>query len=907
MPWWPRLCIAVAIALASVALLGRRLPPGAAMTRGSYDLSLRLSAPWNPVISTGEVVIVYIDVVSHDELGQSPIQPWDRRLHADLVRRLTAAGARAIVFDIIFDTEWANAAVDDEFAAAMRDSKRVILGAEVAGSGHQPADREGTRSRTLKLPIPKFVTASAGEGLANLLSDDDFTVRERFDGFPDQNLRSLAESTARFARPAGAADTAERRWLRYYGPTLTIPSVSYHTALAPKGVPDAMFRDRVVLIGARPQTGMFEDRRDEFRSPFPNTGSTEAFMPGVEVHATHVLNLLRNDGLRRLPWGAEVAIVFLGAIVFGFAITWVRTVVAGMACGLGLIVVLVLVPVGVVTADVWFPWMIVAAFQIPAGMLHAVVLEQVVGFRERRWLDHLRRKAEAQNREKAALLDKARDAILVQELGGAISYANPGAAQLYGWDVATLLENGLPPTALAASEAQRSAARETALARGEWQGELEQLTRTGAVVHVQSRWTLIKDPGGRPKSLLIINSDITEKKRIEAQYLRAQRLEAVGALAGGMAHDLNNALSPVVLGVQMLRQRPIDDETASILEAMETNATRGTEMVRQVLAFARGQDGGSELVNVRLVLRELERMLRQTFPRGIRVDSLVSDDVWSVRANATRIHQVLLNLCLNARDAMPQGGVLTLAADNVELGATEAAEIPGCTPGAYVVLTVSDTGTGISQELLERIFEPFFTTKPAGKGTGLGLATVNHIVRSLGGVIHVQSQPGSGTTFEVYLPRVEPGTQDTVLLVAAGRGTCVLVIDDEHAMRQLLAATVDACGHRAITAPDATEGIARFKRIDVNQMVAVVLDGNLPEGDVAAVLEHVRSLPVRIPVVRLMDAMAIARPAPGISRPVFTAPEYLITLSRPVQPNDLIQAFSAAAELRTSRLRGAPR
>ena len=132
MPWWPRLCIAVAIALASVALLGRRLPPGAAMTRGSYDLSLRLSAPWNPVISTGEVVIVYIDVVSHDELGQSPIQPWDRRLHADLVRRLTAAGARAIVFDIIFDTEWANAAVDDEFAAAMRDSKRVILGAEVA-------------------------------------------------------------------------------------------------------------------------------------------------------------------------------------------------------------------------------------------------------------------------------------------------------------------------------------------------------------------------------------------------------------------------------------------------------------------------------------------------------------------------------------------------------------------------------------------------------------------------------------------------------------------------------------------------------------------------------------------------------------------------------------------------------
>jgi len=245
---------------------------------------------------------------------------------------------------------------------------------------------------------------------------------------------------------------------------------------------------------------------------------------------------------------------------------------------------------------------------------------------------------------------------------------------------------------------------------------------------------------------------VTDKKRLELEFFRAQRIQSIGALAGGMAHDLNNALAPVLMGLQLLQKQPADEETRRMLSVMEANTHRGADMVRQVLTFSRGRDHDREPLSLGNLVREMEHTVRQTFPKSIKVAALVPPDLWPVMGNATQLHQVLLNLCVNARDAMPAGGELTLATDNAELTAEEVAQFPNGVPGRYVMLIISDTGSGIPPEVLPRIFEPFFTTKPAGQGTGLGLSTLVRIVNQHCGYLNVRSELGRGTTFEVYLP-----------------------------------------------------------------------------------------------------------------------------------------------------------
>ena len=210
--------------------------------------------------------------------------------------------------------------------------------------------------------------------------------------------------------------------------------------------------------------------------------------------------------------------------------------------------------------------------------------------------------------------------------------------------------------------------------------------------------------------MLFINTDVTEKKRLELEFFRAQRIESIGVLAGGMAHDLNNALSPILMGLQLLQKQRSDEETRRMLSVMEENTHRGADMVRQVLLFSRGRDGEKEPLSLGSLVREMERIVRQTFPKSINVAALVPADLWPVLGNATQLHQVLLNLCVNARDAMPHGGELTMAVDNVEVAVDETRQIPNGMPGRFVMLLVSDTGGGIPPEVLPRIFEHFFTT-----------------------------------------------------------------------------------------------------------------------------------------------------------------------------------------------------
>jgi two-component system cell cycle sensor histidine kinase/response regulator CckA len=369
-----------------------------------------------------------------------------------------------------------------------------------------------------------------------------------------------------------------------------------------------------------------------------------------------------------------------------------------------------------------------------------------------------RQQAEEKVHEQAALLDLAKDAIVVRGLDDCIRYWNKSAEGLYGWTAAEVIGRNANELFYEGEEEspQLKQARQQILERGEWVGELQQVTKDGKQIIVESRWTLVRDKAGQPNAKLIINTDITERKKLEAQFLRAQRLETIGALTGGIAHDLNNVLMPIVIGTDYLARTLTSDESRKILQTMSASAKRGSDMIKQILAFARGVGGQPAVLNLKPLLLEMEKFARETFPRAIRIQSSTDPELWPVMGNATQLHQVLLNICVNARDAMPQGGSLRIQAQNVLLENKMTRLHPDPVSGQHVLLAVSDTGQGISPELLEKIFEPFFTTKGPGKGTGLGLSTVQGIVKSHGGFVDVASTLGQGTTFQVYLPAYLP-------------------------------------------------------------------------------------------------------------------------------------------------------
>jgi two-component system cell cycle sensor histidine kinase/response regulator CckA len=363
-----------------------------------------------------------------------------------------------------------------------------------------------------------------------------------------------------------------------------------------------------------------------------------------------------------------------------------------------------------------------------------------------------RREAEAKIREQAALLEMAQDAIVVRDLEDRILYWNKSAERLYGWRADEVLGKNSNDFLYGGDYFRVSQANEQLLAQGEWTGELEQFTRDKKPVVVESRWSLVRDEAGRPKGKLIINTDVTERKKLETQFLRAQRLETIGALAGGIAHDLNNVLVPILLGSQYLSQRLSGGDARKMLETMQASALRGSQMIQQILAFARGVGGEPAPLDVGPLVAEIEKFARETFPRSISVENKTHPGHYVVIGNNTQLHQVLLNLAVNARDAMPHGGVLSLKAANVVLDRKITHLQPEPVSGAYIALSVSDTGHGIPPEMLEKVFEPFFTTKAPGKGTGLGLSTVQGIVKSHNGFLEVSSTLEKGTTFHVYLP-----------------------------------------------------------------------------------------------------------------------------------------------------------
>ncbi|HSI08540.1 MAG TPA: PAS domain S-box protein [Rariglobus sp.] len=450
-----------------------------------------------------------------------------------------------------------------------------------------------------------------------------------------------------------------------------------------------------------------------------------------------------------------------------------------------------------------------------------------------------RKQAEAHIREQAALLDQTQDAVFVRDLGHRILFWNKAAEHIYGWTAAEVVGRAVHEL-IYRDKGQLVAAMDALLKHGVWSGELHQVTKAGVELTIESRLSLLRDERGDPKSILAVNTDVTERKKIEQQFLRAQRLESIGTLAGGIAHDLNNLLSPIVMGIDLLKQFHESPGARPVLENMGHSAKRGADLVKQVLSFARGVEGTRLALQVRTVIGEIESIAGNTFPKNITIETHCASSLWLVTADPTQIHQVLLNLCVNARDAMPDGGLLGLTASNIELDEQYAAMDRGAIPGRYVVVQVSDSGCGMPRAVIDRIFEPFFTTKELGNGTGLGLSTVLGIVRSHGGFVNVCSEPGKGSVFKVYLPALADG--DGVIVPDAeaetlplGNGELILVVDDEVSILEITRQTLEMFGYRVLTAEDGAQAIGLYA-LDREAIAVVLTDMMMPVMDGPALI-----------------------------------------------------------------------
>ena len=463
-----------------------------------------------------------------------------------------------------------------------------------------------------------------------------------------------------------------------------------------------------------------------------------------------------------------------------------------------------------------------------------------------------RERAQERIREQAALLDKARDAISACDLEGRVIYWNKSAERLTGYSVDEIMGQVADALLYEADDPKLKAVHRAVRERGAWLGELRQKTKDGGEIIVESRWTLVRDGAGQPRSILVINSDVTERKQLELQMLRAQRMESIGRLVSGIAHDLGNLLVPILLGAKVLQQRFPDDEKAMRTLAMiQQSGQRGAEMVQQVLAFARGVQGERVPLKVETVIRDVEKLIQEAFPQDIEVTTYLQDDLWRVRGDATQLQQVVINLCVNARDAMPDSGQLTMLAVNLDVDRKMARMNLEAEPGAYVKISVADTGTGIAPDVLGNIFEPFFTTKSVGKGTGLGLSTVYNIVKSHGGFIEVESEVGVGTAFHVFLPvaSADADFQDEdAAEVRGGTGELVLVVDDEAFIRETARQTLEEAGYRVLTASGGQEGLAVLAD-HLNEVAAVVTDLRMPEMSGAETIRMVRQRHPGLPVI----------------------------------------------------------
>lgn len=386
----------------------------------------------------------------------------------------------------------------------------------------------------------------------------------------------------------------------------------------------------------------------------------------------------------------------------------------------------------------------------------------------------------------------------------------------------------------------------------------------------------------------VLIQNVTERKQLERQLLRSQRMESLGTLASGIAHDLNNVLTPILISVQLLAMKHQDKQSQQWLELLENNTKRGADLIRQVMLFVRGMEGNHILIQPAHLITQIKQMVEETFPKSISISTEIGSDLWAVSGDETQLHQVLVNLCVNARDAMPNGGLLKLSVQNLVVDASYAQTHIDAKIGSYVLLTVSDTGTGISSQVIDRIFEPFFTTKEFGQGTGLGLSTAIGIIKSHGGFITVSSTLNQGTKFKVFLPAIVPPTttSEEDLEFPAGNGETILIVDDEAAIREITQNSLEAYGYQTLTASNGMEAVSLYMQ-HPQEINVVMIDMMMPTMDGPMAIRTLKAINPQVKIVAvsgLITGDKLSELTGGdvhafLTKP-FTAKDLLMTLNQ---------------------------
>lgn len=459
--------------------------------------------------------------------------------------------------------------------------------------------------------------------------------------------------------------------------------------------------------------------------------------------------------------------------------------------------------------------------------------------------------------EQASLLNIASDAIILRDLNHRITYWNRGAERIYGWSAAEVLGQRVDEL-LGLSRETYEGLMQPLMEQGEHQQEVCDRTRSGELITALVRWTVVRDEAGQPTAILSVATDITEKKSLEAQVYQAQRLESLGRLASGIAHDLNNVLTPILTLAQLLplTQPGLNPQGHQQVKLLEDSAKRGASLVKQILTVTRGTPGEVAALDVVPLLQEVTDLICQSFPKNIDIQLNLPApcDLGTVLADPTHIHQVMMNLCINARDAMAEGGVLTLAAANTYVDRDKAVMNLDAQEGAYVVITVADTGTGIPPEVCDRIFDPFFTTKKSGEGSGLGLSTVQGLTKTYGGFLEVATKVDQGTAMRVYLPVMaaapEPPVSGSAAAQVQGQNQMILLVEDEPMVRDAIQALLEGHHYRTLTA---TDGIAAIDQYTQHQgeIDLVVSDVMMPNMDGIALIQNLRHIDPQVKVLAL--------------------------------------------------------
>lgn len=503
----------------------------------------------------------------------------------------------------------------------------------------------------------------------------------------------------------------------------------------------------------------------------------------------------------------------------------------------------------------------------------------------------VRKQTEEKVHEQAALLDCSRDAIVVIDLNDRCTYWNKSAERLHGWSGAELMAHASKRLVFV-EHGYFERAKANAIQHGSWTDPDCQIRRGNDLVSVESRWTLVTDETDNARSILIVNTDVSERKRIEAQFLRTQRMESIGTLAGGIAHDLNNVLAPILMSVDMLREKVADAQGRRMLGILKTSAERGAEMVKQVLTFARGVQGERMPMQPRHLLRDVCKMVGETFPKTIQFRSQIEDSLWSINGDATQLHQVLVNLAVNARDAMPRGGVLTIRSENHVLEGDIRFQGEMILPGFFVLIEVADTGTGITPDVRDKIFDPFFTTKDPGCGTGLGLSTVLGIVKAHGGFIQLETEVNVGTKFRIFLPAREGAGMEPAPEIAetstaepppSGNGELILAVDDEAAVLTMTKETLESYGYKVVTARDGAEAVAVYTA-QREEIRGVLTDMLMPHMDGPAMIRVLKRIDPSVKIIAasgLMDGDKV-RDATGL--------DHIAHLMKPYTADSLLTA-----------------